>query len=112
LEGSFHVVVGCTWVVDWVWEASQLNGLGNGADGCLDATSLLDLSPSSEHTFLDPSNKSLDDQDSFWSIQVLKVWIDTSWQEVIPVLPVTLPCCLSQLHDSSVGVVVDSSEKR
>jgi len=41
------MVVGCAWVVDCVWEASQFDGLGNGTDGCLDATGL-DLLPSSK----------------------------------------------------------------
>jgi len=88
------MVVGCAWAVDWVWEASQFDGVGNGTDGWLDATGL-DLPPSSKNTFLDPSSKRLDDQDLFWSTQVLKVWIDTGWKEVIPVLPVMCPCSLS-----------------
>jgi len=105
------MVVGRTWAMNWVWEASQFDGLGNGANRCLDATGF-DLASSSENTFPDPSSESLDDQDAFWSIQVLKVCIETDWKEVLPVPPITLPCSLSRLHDSSVGVVVDSSEKR
>jgi len=37
--------------------------------------------------------------------------IDTGGKEHSPVPPVTFPCRLSRLHDSSFGVVVDSSEK-
>jgi len=97
--------------VDRVGAASQFNGLGNDANGCLDATSF-DLLPTSKHSFLDPLSKSLDDQDLFCIIQVLKVQIDTGWKEVLPVPPVTLPCSLSLLHDTSIGVAVDNSKKR
>jgi len=96
LECYCCIVVGCSWSVDRVGAASQFNGLGNDANGCLDATSF-DLLPTSKHSFLDPLSKSLDDQDLFWIIQVLKVQIDTGWKEVLPVPPVTLPCSLSVL---------------
>jgi len=33
LRGDCHMVVGCAWAVDWVWEASQFDGVGNGTDG-------------------------------------------------------------------------------
>jgi len=110
LECYRRVVVGCSRSVDGVGAASQFDGLGNGANGCLDATGF-DLSSASKHSFPDPSSKSLDDHDLFWDIQVLKVVIDTGGKERSPVPPVTFPCRLSRLHDSSFGVVVDSSEK-
>ncbi len=109
LECQSGLVVGCAWFVKWVAVSSQFDHLGNGPKGCLDATSL-DLLPSSVCSFLHPSSKDLQDHKSLWHIQFLKVWMDIWWKKVAPVLPIMVPGCLCQRHNSSFDVGIDSME--
>jgi len=89
--------------------ASQFDGLGNGSECGLDATSF-DLVATSKLALPYLSSENMQDQQSFCWSQILKVRIDVGGKEVDPVPPVTLPCCESQRHDSRLDVVVDSVE--
>jgi len=84
LHGDGCRIVYCSGFMQRVGMPCQFNGLGNGAEGCLHASGL-DLSSLPKSSFPCPSSKSLKDHESFTSIHILKVWIDTTWNEVKPV---------------------------
>jgi len=76
-------------LVEGVAEASQFDGLGDGSNSHLDATSF-NLLSACKQTLPDTLSKDLNDEESCWWIHILKVWIDTCWKEVEPMCPIVL----------------------
>jgi len=70
------MVIGCFLVMQQIGKPSQFDGLGDHANGCLNAAHF-DLFSISKCSFLDLSCETLKNSDSFCWSQVLKVWVET-----------------------------------
>jgi len=110
LQGKCGMVRCCACVVEWAVVPSQFDGLADGTECGLDATSF-DLVATSKFALPYLLSENMQDQQSFCWSQIVKVRIDVGGKKVDPVPPVMLPCCESRRHNSRLDVSVNSVER-
>jgi len=68
------------------------------------------LKSSADVSLPDPFNECLDHRNSFFAVEVLKVWVKIGPKEVGPVPPITVAFFVARCHHSVGDVVVHNVE--